>query len=442
MAGVKYAVTEDGTNIAYRVLDADPSCAEPLDVVLLAGGLIPLEIYEEEPGFARLLDGMRGLGRVIVLDRRGVGLSDPVVDWERPVLDQWADDLAAVVEAVDAHDAVIVALEGYGIGSRFVARHPERVERFVLLDPIVTPDDCWDEFRDGWFAQVRANMTGEIDLLAKLAPSREKDPAFREWYDRAGRLGASPATARRIWDSVMGSRPHEHLLDQITVPTLVVHRRDNEILPAGNIEHVAQQMPHATFIELEGGDLFAFAGDVDALVAEIAEFAVGERRVPPAQRLLSAVLFSDLVGSTERAASLGDADWKALLDRHDSIVRVAITRCGGSVIKTTGDGVLALFPTPSGALDATRRFRALLADNDLVVRVGIHVGEVDRRGDDVSGLAVNIAARVMSAAPNDGIAVTQSVTASMAGQATQFEPMGSHELKGIPGTWDLFRVVP
>lgn len=441
MAKVEFAVTDDGVHVAYRVLDADSSCTDPRDVVLVAGGIIPLEIYEDEPGFLRMLDGLRGLGRVVLFDRRGVGLSDPVPDWERPILDQWADDLATVVAAASVHDAVVVSLEGYGVGSRFAALHPEHVSRLVLYDPIAMPDGEWDAFRAERLGSIQKNMTGEIDVLEMMAPSRATDPTFRDWFERAGRAGASPASARRIWESIMTSRPSEQLLDRVTVPTLVLHRRESKLSIDDVLAHVATLIPSATLVEVEGRDAFAFVGDVDSLVAEIGHFLLGERRLPPPQRLLSGVLFTDLVGSTERAVSLGDADWKALLDRHDLAVRAAVGRSGGSVVKTTGDGVLALLPSAAGCLRAAAAVIRDLAVEGLEVRIGVHVGDIDRRGDDVSGLAVNIAARVMSKAGTGEVVVTAMVVGAVAGQSVAFESIGAHDLKGVPGSWELFRVV-
>ncbi len=203
-----------------------------------------------------------------------------------------------------------------------------------------------------------------------------------------------------------------------------------------------ERIPHAEVVELEGCDHFPFVGDVDAVVAEIAEFVVGERRLPAPQRLLSAVLFTDLVGSTERAAALGDADWKSVLDRHDAAVRTIVGRCGGSVIKTTGDGVLALLPSAGVCLRAAGAVRRDLAAEGLDVRIGVHVGDIDRRGDDVSGLAVNIASRAMSKGGAGEIVVTESVVAAVAGQAVTFVPLGTHDLKGVPGEWQLFRLAP
>jgi class 3 adenylate cyclase len=440
VSDVLYARASDGTHVAYRVLDPASSVEVARDVVMVSGGLIPMELFEEEPGFTRMLDGLCALGRVIVFDRRGLGLSDPMSDWERPVTYQWVDDLAAVVDASDAQDIVLIGWDGLGVGSRYAAMHPDQVSALVLYEPMIVADDAWDSWAARRAQDSRANMSGDSDILTLVAPSRMADRTFREWYRRAGQVGASPSTAPRIWDSAMRVHPRESLLERVDAPTLVLHRRDNAFAPVDVLRLAAERIPHATLVELEGHDHFPFVGDVDALVAEIAAFVVGERRVPPPRRLLSAVLFTDLVGSTERAAALGDEDWKSLLDRHDAAVRVVVGRCGGSVIKTTGDGVLALVPSGGDALRGAAALRRDLAAEGLDVRIGVHVGDVDRRGDDVSGLAVNIASRVMSKAGAGEILVTTSVVAAVAGQSVAFESIGAHDLKGVPGAWELFRV--
>jgi class 3 adenylate cyclase len=221
---------------------------------------------------------------------------------------------------------------------------------------------------------------------------------------------------------------------------LVLHRRDNSFAAPGCLAVAGEKLAHATLVELEGRDHFPFVGDVDALVAEIAAFVIGERRVPPPQRLLSTVLFTDLVGSTERASALGDHDWKSVLDRHDATIRAIVGRAGGSVVKTTGDGVLALLPSAGGCLRAATSILRDLRAEGLQARVGVHIGDIDRRGDDVSGLAVNIASRAMSKAGAGEIVVTAPVVAAVAGQALAFEPLGPHDLKGVPGEWELFRI--
>jgi class 3 adenylate cyclase len=438
---VAYAQAEDGTHIAYRVLDADPSVGVVRDLVMVSGGLIPMELFEEEPGFTRLLDGLRSLGRVVVFDRRGLGLSDPITDWERPVSDQWAGDLAAVFDASSVDDAVLVAWDGFGVGSRYAALHPERVSALVLYEPVVLADDEWSSWSDRRLRDSQANMRGEADILTQVAPSRISDRSFRDWYERAGRMGASPSTAPRIWGSVISAHPRDALLERVMAPTLVVHRRDNVFVPEHVLTNAGERIRNATLVELDGRDHFPFVGDVDALVAEIAAFVTGERQLPPPQRLLAAVLFTDLVGSTERAASLGDEEWKLLLDRHDTTVRTAVGRCGGSVVKTTGDGILALLPSAGSGLRTAAAIHRDLAAEGLDVRIGVHAGDIDRRGDDVSGLAVNIASRVMSKAGAGEIVVTTSVVAAIAGQSVAFESLGSQDLKGVPGAWELFRVV-
>jgi class 3 adenylate cyclase/pimeloyl-ACP methyl ester carboxylesterase len=437
---VEYARAEDGTHVAYRVLEADAECNEGNDIVMASGGLIPMEAFEDDPGFVRLLEGLSHLGRVVVFDRRGIGLSDPLVDLDRPILDQWADDLSAVVEASGAQDAVVFAWDGYGVGTRFAARHPGRLRLLVLHHPMMIPDDGWDTWLAERSALVRGNVGGARDLLEQIAPSRVSDASFRDWYARAGRVGASPATAARIWESVFSSRPCDQLFSQVETPTLVLHRRDNVYLPGEAVRLAVAQIRGATLVELSGADHFPFLGDVDALVAEIADFVVGERRLPPPQRLLAALMFTDLVASTERAASLGDDHWKSVLDRHDVTVRAAVGGCGGSVVKTTGDGVLALLPSAGAAVRAAERVRGGLASDGLDVRIGIHVGDVDRRGSDVSGLSVHVAARAMAVADPGQVVVTASVPTALTGQAAGFESLGAHKLKGVPGTWELLRL--
>lgn len=442
MSDIQYARAEDGTHVAYQVLDAESGADSDRDIVVVSGGIIPLELFQDEPGFVRMLDGLCTLGRVIVFDRRGIGLSDPITDWERPIPEQWTEDLTAVVEGVCAGEVVIFAWDGFGVATRFAARHPERVRSLVLYEPLVAADDRWDEFAKHRVDMVTGILEGAPDILHWVASTRASDPAFLEWYARAGRSGASPATARRMWESVLTPRPSDQLFTSVAAPILVLHRRDNEWVTTANLMSFdGLQAPNVTLVELDGHDHFPFVDDVDALVAEIADFVVGEHRLPPPQRLLAAVMFTDLVDSTARAAAMGDARWKMMLDRHDAAIRRAVGRSGGTVVKTTGDGVLAVFPSASTAVRAAMGLSDQLAADDLEVRAGVHVGDIDRRGSDVSGLAVNIAARVMAAAGANEVFVTASVVASLAGQQVTFAPIDSRELKGVPGTWELFQAL-
>jgi class 3 adenylate cyclase/alpha-beta hydrolase superfamily lysophospholipase len=435
-----YARAEDGTHIAYRVLTGDAPPGTGTDIVMLSGGLIPVEVFGDEPGFVRMLDGLTSLGRLVVFDRRGIGASDPISDWDRSLLDQWAEDLAAVVDASGVVEPVVYAWDGWGVASRFAARHPDRLSRLVLYHPISVEDGDYAE----WAADRReltldGMASSGIEMMRLVAPSHRSDPSFVDWYNRAGRVGASPATAGKVWEAVF-SEPPDVDLERVVTPTLVLARRDNAIAPAERARLAASRIPGATYVELDGADYFPFLGDVDSVLAEIAAFVVGEHRLPPPQRHVAVVMFTDLVGSTERAAALGDAGWKSLLDRHDATVRGVVGRSGGTVVKTTGDGVLALLPSASEALRAAARVHSALATDALEVRIGVHVGDIDRRGEDVSGLAINIAARVTALAGAKQTFVTASVPVAVAGQPSQFATVGQHQLKGVPGMWEIFEL--
>lgn len=442
VSDVEYARAGDGTHVAYRVLGADVGGDARSDMVMASGGLIPMQVFEDDPGCVRLLEGLRSLGRVVVFDRRGLGQSDPIVEWDHPILDQWADDLSAVIEASGVTDPVVFAWDGRGVATRFAATHAARLRALVLYQPVTMPDDGWDDWVTNELGVLRDNLGGggQNEFLERIAPSRASDASFRDWYARAGRLGASPASAARIWESVFRSRPADQLLEQVETPTLVLYRRDDAYTPGEAALLVASQISGATVVALDGADHFPFLGDVDAVVAEIAHFVVGERRLPPPQRLLAALMFTDLVASTEHAALLGDTRWKSVLDRHDAVVRAAVGSSGGTVVKTTGDGVLALLPSAGAAVRAAERTRDELATDGLAVRVGIHIGDIDRRGDDISGIGVHIAARAMAQADPGQIVVTASVPTAVTGQNTTFETLGARTLKGVPGEWELFQL--
>ena len=220
MSDLAYAQAEDGTHVAYRVLDHDGRTPSNHDIVMVGGALIPMEVFEEEPGFVRLLEGLRSLGRVVIFDRRAVGLSDPITDWDRPVLEQWADDVAAVVDAAVPGEAVVFAWDGYGLGARFAASHPEKVRALVLYQPLIGSHEDWEKWAGMRIEDIRGNLGGTTDLMEELAPTRAKDPTFRAWYERAGRVGASPMTAGRIWESVFFTRSDEQQFREVQAPTL------------------------------------------------------------------------------------------------------------------------------------------------------------------------------------------------------------------------------
>jgi class 3 adenylate cyclase/pimeloyl-ACP methyl ester carboxylesterase len=412
------------------------------DIVMINAAFMPMEMLPEDPMAHRFLEGLAGLGRVIVFDRRGIGLSDPVTDWESAICGQWADDLAAVIAEAGCDSPTVFSWMPEPVARTCSIQYPGLIGRLVLFNPAspVTEADAQ------WVAQylergqrIRAGITDYVDEGPSPFPTRDHDPAFRAWWDAAGRAGASPAQAERLTEKSLSDVGFDNA--QVTTPTLVLTRVPPGYegpVPEEFFGRAAKQIPEAQHIVLPPGDMFPVVGGVDAIVAEISRFSTGEVRLPAPERQMAVILFTDLVGSTRKAASTGDAAWRRLLDRHDAVNRSAVTRRGGEVIKTTGDGVLALLPSATAAVDAAQTIRVQLRDEDLEVRVGIHLGEIDRRGEDVSGLAVNIAARIMSIA-EPGQILTSALIAQTT-DAAPFASLGTRTLKGLDGTWELFTV--
>ena len=447
---VRYARAGD-THVAYRVLDGPAGTAggaggagggaDDVEIVMVSGFNFPFETLPDDPVGARLLDGLASIGRTVIFDRRGIGLSDPVTDWERPLVDQWTDDLAAVIEAACVTRPVVFAWDVFGVARRFAIRFPDRCDRLVLLTPTPSPSRDGDEWHDEFWDRMRRVTAGAddaVDIVAWSFPTRSTDPDFRTWIDRAGRAGASPATAERMNAAIyaqLRAHPIEHHL--IRVPTLVLARPHNQTRPHQVVQRVADAIEGAQLVELPGDDDLAIGADVDALLAEIARFVTGEVRLPPPTRTLCAVLFTDLVSSTERAAAAGDDRWRRVLDRHDAVAQRAVGRAGGRVVKTTGDGILAVLPTATSALEAAVEMRRALAVEGLAIRAGVHVAEIEHRDDDIAGLGVHVAARVMGKAADGEILVSATVPTIVDPTIHAFAARGAHTLKGVPGTWDL-----
>ena len=433
VAGLQYARTGE-RHVAFRVLDE----VDGPDVVLFTpGGTVPMEALERDRIGARLLAGLASIGRVVTFDRGGIGMSDPITDWDTPLVEQWADDLGGVIDAAGVERPVVVALgDLWGPARLLAAARPDAVGGLILFEPTGPIES--NDLRGGLADQITQDSF-ETDWIAHICPSRAHDDAFRQWFDLAGRTGASPNVAARRYD-----RPNdgcvERLADaqaRIAAPSRVLRKPANRVGSPSAPDPVATMIPDCRLVALPNDDYHWLGEDVDALLAEITRFATGEARVPAPERSLCAVLFTDIVGSTERATELGDARWKMLLDRHDSAIREEVERVGGTVVKTTGDGVLATFRSADCAVRAAVAMRARVAAVGLGMRIGIHVGDVERRGDDVSGIGVHVAARVMGLAGADEILVTRSVPLAVMGTGQQFESRGSHALKGVPGDLEL-----
>jgi class 3 adenylate cyclase len=438
----RYAKAGD-VDIAYQVLGEGP-----LDLLLFTGGIIPIDCMDEEPSMARFQRRLSSFGRLLRFDRRGMGLSDRGSPSTPPSLEQWVQDAMAVLDAVGSErSAVLAPWASSSHGIVLAATHPERVSSLVVVNgfarvkwaadyPHGLPQSVVDPLMLSG-SEPDAVEQG-VDILARLAPSAAEDPAFRVWFDRAGNLGATPAMARAWWAAVWETDVRS-VLPQIRVATLIIQHTDIFV----GVEHgryLAEHVPGARYVELPGVDTLYWVGDTGPMLDEIEEFLTGFRGDSGAERILATVLFTDIVGSTDRAAQIGDGPWRDLLDRHDQSVRVQIERFRGRVVNTVGDGFVATFDGPRRAIECALAIRDTLKAFDIDVRAGIHTGEIEIRGDDIAGLAVHIGARVSARAGPGEVFVSGAVPPLLAGSGVEFTDRGEHELKGVPAKWRIFAV--
>jgi pimeloyl-ACP methyl ester carboxylesterase len=427
-------------SIAYQVVGDGP-----IDLVLVLGFSTHLELQWEAPPFAHFCERLASFSRLIVFDKRGTGLSDPVT--EVPTLEERIDDVRAVMDGVGSERAALFGVsEGGPMSVLFAASHPERANALVLHGAMgrttEAPDYPWaapaealreatDEFIAPFWGQ---DAEGMIDLFA---PSFAGDPEALELTARMERNAASPAMVQQIFEMFLDIDVRA-ILPTINVPTLVLHRRGDRVVNWRAGQELASQIPGARYAELPGIDHLPWAGDSEAVVGEVEEFLTGARSVPEPDRVLATVMFTDIVGSTERAAELGDARWRELLSSHEAMVRRELARFRGREVKTLGDGHLATFDGPARAVRCGEAIAAAAGDLDLEVRIGLHTGEVELMNGDVGGIAVHIAARIGSAAGAGEVLVSSTVKDLVAGSGLDFDDRGTKELKGVPGEWHLF----
>jgi class 3 adenylate cyclase len=435
-----YARTTDGTHVAYQVHGSGP-----VDMVVERGWFTNLDHEWEEPIMAGVLRRLGSIGRVIRMDRRGSGLSDRIDHAMLPTVEDRVDDMEAVMQAAGVERAALIGIgHGAAIFSYFAAAHPDRTLALVIFSPVESLVTRWDEPTVAARVAETVAGWGTRDFAESYirigAPSRVDDDALVQWLHQDQLLSGSSDDAAALVRLAMETSVEE-VLPAIHVPTLLLWREGTDPAIGDVGRRIAAMVPQAETRELPGQDLFLLSGDWRRGVAEIEAFildAVG--REPDADRVVATVLFSDIVGSTERAAAVGDAAWRSLVDRHHAAVRRALARHRGREIDTAGDGFFAAFDGPARAIRCALAMREALAELDLDVRIGLHAGECERVGSGLRGVAVNIGARIGAVATAGEILVSSTVRDLVAGSGINFEDTGSHELKGIPEPWRVYRV--
>ena len=436
----RYAKSGD-LHIAYQVVGQGPR-----DLVYVPGWVSNVEVTWEEPSVARFFERLASFSRLILFDKRGTGMSDRDVGF--PTLEDRMDDVRAVMDAVGSERGALLSMsEGGNMSMLFAATYPERVTALALFGCFAkrlwAPDYPWaptPEERKEWYRRIEEQWGGPFDV-SSLAPSRVDDPFFKDWLGRYLRMGASPREALTLarMNTEIDVRT---ILPAIRVPTLVLHRRDDrDALIAGG-RYIADHIPGAKLVELDGADHLLWAGDQDSVLNEIEEFLTGVRHSAASDRVLTTILFTDIVGSTARAAALGDRQWRDLLARHYATVRGAIERYRGREARTTGDGILAYFDGPARAVRCALAMGDAVRPLGLEIRAGIHTGECYLAGDEVTGIAVHIGARIAALAEPGEVLVSGTVKDLVVGAGLDFSARGMHSLKGVPDPWPVFAASP
>ncbi|HEX5909675.1 MAG TPA: alpha/beta fold hydrolase [Thermoleophilaceae bacterium] len=425
-------------HIAYQAMGHGPA------LLYVPTWVSQMEQLGSEPRMATFIERLCSFARLITFDRRGSGLSDPVEG--APTLEEQIDDILAVMEAVGTERTALVAsLEGGPLAITFAASHPDKVSSLILYATFARTR--WAEDYDfpprdherGTRLDRVIAQWGQGAIPRALAPSRAGDPAFADWAGRMERYSASPGTIRKMFDTIAATDVR-HVLPTLSVPTLVMHRRDDAFLMVEHSRYLAEHIPGARYVELEGTDSLFSEGDSEAILGEIEEELTGSRHAPEPDRVLATVMFTDIVDSTRHAAGMGDARWRELLARQERLTRAEVERHRGRTIKSTGDGVLATFDGPARAIRAAQAVRDGSSGLGLEVRAGLHTGECELVGDDVAGLAVHIGARVMGLAGAGEVLTSSTVKDLVAGSGIDFGERGEHELRDVPGRWRLFSV--
>ena len=430
--------------VAYQVFGSGP-----VDLLLLPTWVNGVEAaWEWEPS-AALQRALGSFARVAVFDLPGTGLSDPVSIKSLPSVEEWMQSARVVMDAAGMPRAAVLGFQvGGAVATVFAATYPARVASLILVSSYARmiraddyPEGLPERYKESAIDTVRRLwVQGDPALMKLMAPSIADDPEEQKRWIRVCREAAGPGVAEAIFRMAIDIDVR-NVLPLVKVPTLVLHRKDDPWVRIQHGRYLADNIRNAHLVELEGNEHLMDLGDRDALVAEIRRFLVADRTsAEPDDRVLSTLLFTDIVASTERAAELGDARWRALLDEHDRSVRAVLKQYRGREVKTTGDGFLATFDGPARAIRCARAIGGCARDLGIEIRAGLHTGEVEIRGDDIGGIAVHAAARVMAEAGPSEVLVSNTVKDLVAGSGIEFTDRGMHALKGVPGEWALYSV--
>lgn len=420
----------------------------PRDILFVPSWATNIDAMWDEPSCAYYFRRLSQIGRVICFDKRGTGVSDPVPLTELPTLEQWMDDAVLALDAAGSRQAVVIGdAEGGPMAVMLAATFPDRVSALVLVNtfarwrraadyPIGMPDATVEKL----LSLYEQHWGQDPGMLALTAPSIAANAHMREWFMRIQRLAMPPGAAARMYRWVLNLDVRS-ILPAISVPTLVLHRRENRHYRLESGKYLEKHIRGARLVELPGADCFPFhTPQCGPVLDEIQEFLTGVRAGSPAERELATVLFTDIVGSTDRAAEIGDARWLEVRSAHDAIVRRNLAAFRGREIERTGDGFLATFDGPARAVQCATRIRNEIRSLGLEIRAGVHTGEIERRSQEIGGIAVHLASRVLALATPGEVLVSGTVTDLVVGAGIGFEERGVETLKGIPGTWRLFRV--
>ena len=435
----EYARAGD-VSVAYHTIGDGP-----IDLVLVLGFATHLEMQLELPPLARFCERLSSFTRLIVFDKRGTGMSDPVP--QVPILEERVGDVRAVMDAAGSERAALFGIsEGGPMSALFAATHPERVSSLILCGSMArtteAPDYPWaspaDALREAAAEFIVPYWGRDPEGIVELfSPSQSGDPQVLEALARLERLAASPAVTQQIFEMFLDIDVRG-VLPTIAVPTLVLHRRGDRVVNWRAGRDLAERIPGARYVELPGDDHLPWSGDTEAVLGEVEEFLTGARSVPEPERVLATVMFTDIVSSTERAEALGDSRWRELLSSYQQAVRRELDRFRGNEVKTLGDGHLATFDGPARAIGCAKAVVEAASSLGLELRAGLHSGEVELMDGDVGGIAVHIAARVGATAAPGEVLVSSTVKDLVAGSGIQFEDRGAQRLKGVEDEWRLF----